>query len=124
VWQPDAHSSRLLQLTNQRASLVADRTSIENRIHALLYQRVIRPRRPVGKSWSKDAIDRIEVMSIQPLDELSAPALLASVVTTDTPYCDVDLWPAMKLRAVHSAFTYSGMLLDRLPSSYGVEMLA
>ncbi len=30
----------------------------------------------------------------------------------------------MKLCAVQSALTYSGMLLDRLPSSYGVEMLA
>ncbi len=76
MWQPDVHTSRL-QLTNQRASLVADRTSIRKRIHALLYQRVIRPGCPVGKSWSKDPIDHVEVMSVRPLNELSDASLIA-----------------------------------------------
>jgi transposase len=41
VWQPDAATARLRQLTNQRAGLVADRTAIRNRIHALFQQRLI-----------------------------------------------------------------------------------
>ena len=43
VWQPDADTSRLRQLTNQRASLVSDRIRIKNRVHALLHQRLIPP---------------------------------------------------------------------------------
>ncbi len=41
VWQPDAPTARLRQLTNQRAGLVADCTAIKNRIHAIFHQRLI-----------------------------------------------------------------------------------
>jgi len=41
VWQPDAATARLRQLCTQRSSLVADRTAIKNRIHAILHQRLI-----------------------------------------------------------------------------------
>jgi transposase len=41
VWQPDDDTARLRQLTGQRASLVADRIGMKNRIHAVLHQRLI-----------------------------------------------------------------------------------
>jgi transposase len=36
VWEPDAATQRLRRLTHRRASLVADRTAIKNRLHAVL----------------------------------------------------------------------------------------
>jgi len=41
VWQPDAATRRLRALTHRRASLVADRTGLKNRIHATLATRLI-----------------------------------------------------------------------------------
>ena len=41
VWQPDAATAHLRHLCSQRSSLVADRTAVKNRIHALLHQRLI-----------------------------------------------------------------------------------
>jgi len=62
VWQPDAHTSRLRQLTNQRGALVADRTSIKNRIHAVLHQRLIQP--PSDRRFSRRGrqwLDELEI---------------------------------------------------------------
>jgi transposase len=42
VWQPDAATRRLRELTSQRAGLVADQPRLKNRIHSLLAQRLIR----------------------------------------------------------------------------------
>jgi transposase len=41
VWQPDAETQSLRRRTTERANLVADRTRIKNRIHAVLHQRLI-----------------------------------------------------------------------------------
>ena len=41
VWEPDATTQRLRRLTHRRASLVADRTAIKNRLHAVLAERLI-----------------------------------------------------------------------------------
>jgi transposase len=41
VWQPDAATRRLRALTHRRASLVADRTALKNRLHATLAMRLI-----------------------------------------------------------------------------------
>jgi transposase len=41
VWQPDAETQALRRRTTERANLVADRTRIKNRIHAVLHQRLI-----------------------------------------------------------------------------------
>ena len=41
VWQPDAATQALRRHTPARANLVADRTRIKNRIHAVLHQRPI-----------------------------------------------------------------------------------
>jgi transposase len=41
VWQPDPETQALRHHTTERANLVADRTRIKNRIHAVLHQRLI-----------------------------------------------------------------------------------
>jgi transposase len=41
VWQPDEATQELRRLTSARAGLVADRTRIKNRLHAVLAQRLI-----------------------------------------------------------------------------------
>lgn len=41
VWRPDDATRELRSLTSRRAALVSDRTTIKNRIHAVLHQRLI-----------------------------------------------------------------------------------
>jgi transposase len=41
VWEPNAPTQRLRRLTGRRASLVMEATTIKNRIHALLQQRLL-----------------------------------------------------------------------------------
>jgi len=41
VWQPDAATAQLRQLTGRRSALVGDATAIKNRIHSVLHQRLI-----------------------------------------------------------------------------------
>ncbi len=41
VWQPDAETRRWRGLTHRRSTLVSDRTTLKNRIHSLLAQRLI-----------------------------------------------------------------------------------
>lgn len=43
VWQPDEPTQQLRRLTNRRASLVADRTAVKNRLHAVLAMRLLAP---------------------------------------------------------------------------------
>ena len=50
VWRPDAETQTLRRQTTERANLVADRTRIKNRIHAVLHQRLIEA--PVGDLFS------------------------------------------------------------------------
>ena len=51
VWIPDEHTQDVRALCTHRACLVADRTRVKNRIHALLHQRLIEP--PVEDIFSK-----------------------------------------------------------------------
>lgn len=56
VWRPDHQTRQMRQFTTLRASLVADRTSLKNRIHAVLHQRLIHPPvenlfSPKGLAW-------------------------------------------------------------------------
>jgi len=41
VWRPDAETQRRRRLVSRRASLVGDRTTIKNRLHAILHHRLI-----------------------------------------------------------------------------------
>jgi transposase len=42
VWQPDPETLRLRSLSHRRAALVQDRTGVKNRIHGILYSRMIK----------------------------------------------------------------------------------
>jgi transposase len=41
VWEPDERTQQVRRLCSRRASLVAERTAIKNRMHAVLHQRLI-----------------------------------------------------------------------------------
>jgi len=43
VWEPDEATQEMRRWTSRRASLVADRTTVKNRIHSVLAQRLIVP---------------------------------------------------------------------------------
>jgi transposase len=51
VWEPSEAIQGLRCLVNRRAALVADRTAVKNRLHAVLAQRLIRP--PVKQLFSR-----------------------------------------------------------------------
>ncbi len=58
VWQPDEATQELRRLTSRRAGLVADRTRIKNRMHAVLAMRLLLPPVEVlfsvkGLAWLK-----------------------------------------------------------------------
>lgn len=59
VWQPPAEVQEMRSITGRRASLVADRTAIKNRLHAVLHQRLIQPPiqdlfSPKGMTWLRN----------------------------------------------------------------------
>jgi transposase len=59
VWQPDAATQEIRRLTSRRASLVADRTTVKNRLHAVLAQRLLTYAGPdlfakAGRAWLRD----------------------------------------------------------------------
>jgi transposase len=68
VWQPDAATQELRQLTNYRASLVSDQTRIKNRIRSLLAQRLIEP--PMAMLFSKPGLAWLKALSLNPADRL------------------------------------------------------
>src|SRR5436305_6585053 len=43
VWEPDEHTQQLRRLSRRRASLVAERTAVKNRLHSVLAGRLVRP---------------------------------------------------------------------------------
>jgi transposase len=56
VWIPDEGTRALRELTQRRAALVAQRTAIKNRIHAILHQRLLHAPlddlfAPTGRRW-------------------------------------------------------------------------
>jgi transposase len=56
VWIPDPQTRHLRELTQRRAALVAQRTGIKNRLHAVLHQRLLQPPvqdlfGPTGRAW-------------------------------------------------------------------------
>jgi transposase len=64
VWQPDARTQQLRSLTGRRASLVADRTRIKNRLHAVLAQRLLAP--PKERLFSKDGLAWLAALALDP----------------------------------------------------------
>lgn len=65
VWKPDGATRQLRQLSTERANLVADRTRLKNRIHAVLHQRLIEPPpgdlfQPASRAW----LERLELDAV------------------------------------------------------------
>jgi transposase len=54
VWQPDPGTQERRRLCSRRASLVADRTGIKNRLHSVLAQRLLQP--PVAELFGKPGL--------------------------------------------------------------------
>jgi len=70
VWQPDPATQQIRQLTSRRAGLVADRTTVKNRIHALLHVRLIPT--PGTDLFSRQGLAWLKAL---PLDDLGRAAL-------------------------------------------------
>jgi hypothetical protein len=51
VWEPDEPTQELRRLSSRRASLVAERTAVKNRLHSVLAQRLLSP--PVADLFGK-----------------------------------------------------------------------
>jgi len=62
VWEPDATTQRLRRLTHRRASLVADRTAIKNRLHAVLAERLIPL--PVSRLFSSQGLAALRTLEL------------------------------------------------------------
>jgi transposase len=62
VWQPDTGTQARRRLTNRRAGLVADRTRIKNRIHAVLHQRLIEP--PVAELFGTKGLAWLRALDL------------------------------------------------------------
>lgn len=70
VWSPDPPTQALRRDTTERACLVADRTRIKNRIHAILHQRLIPA--PKGDLFSKTNLAWLAAL---PIDQAGREAL-------------------------------------------------
>lgn len=64
VWQPDQQTRRLRGLSHRRASLVADRTAIKNRLHSILAMRLVQI--PFSTLWSKKGRAWLEQVELDP----------------------------------------------------------
>jgi transposase len=62
VWQPDAHTRLLRHLSARRAGLVAERTRIKNRLHAVFHQRLIVP--PKGDLFGKTGVHWLKTVDL------------------------------------------------------------
>jgi transposase len=65
VWRPDDRTRHMRQLTTLRASLVADRTSLKNRIHAVLHQRLIHP--PMDDLFGTKGLAWLQAVELDPI---------------------------------------------------------
>lgn len=77
VWQPDAQTLRLRQWSAMRSSLVADRTMIKNRIHAILNGRLIKC--PAARVFSKPGLQWLEALTDDELGEVGHASLRAQL---------------------------------------------
>lgn len=80
VWTPDPQTQRLRALTTRRAQLVADRTRLKNRLHAVLHQRLLTP--PGPQLFSRAGLAWLATAPLPPEDRAaveSAQRLLAAV---------------------------------------------
>ena len=62
VWEPDEATQERRRLGSRRASLVADRTAIKNRLHSVLAMRLLRP--PEGQLFSQAGLAWLEALEL------------------------------------------------------------
>jgi transposase len=65
VWKPDPATRQLRQVSTERANLVADRTRLKNRIHAVLHQRLIQA--PAGDLFQPASRAWLQQLELDPL---------------------------------------------------------
>jgi transposase len=65
VWQPDSATQLKRRVTSRRASLVADRTRVKNRIHAVLHQRLIKV--PFDDLFSNKGLEWLTALELDAL---------------------------------------------------------
>jgi transposase len=64
VWTPDPQTQRMRRLTTERANLVADRTRIKNRIHAVLHHRLLEA--PKGDLFHPSNLAWLKALDLDP----------------------------------------------------------
>src|SRR5690606_39207320 len=62
VWRPDPETRARRSLTAERARFSHDRTRIQNRIHAVLHQRLIEP--PAGELFSRRGLAWLQTLEL------------------------------------------------------------
>lgn len=82
VWQPDAATQRLRALTTRRAQLVADRTRLKNRLHAVLHQHLLTP--PVPKLFSRAGLAWLANNPLPPEDRAAVDSLQRLLAAVET----------------------------------------
>lgn len=91
VWQPDATTRHLRDLTHQRAALVGQRTAVKNRIHAQLAHRLLTV--PVSDLFGRKGLAWLAAL---PLDEAGRAAVdsqlrLLAAVEAEVERLDAEL---------------------------------
>ena len=86
VWQPDEVTQRYRTLCSRRASLVADRTGVKNRIHAVLHQSLIQC--PYSRLFSKKGLAWLQQEA--PLDELGRELVESDLRVLDAIEAEIE----------------------------------
>jgi transposase len=88
VWIPDEATQQLRELTSRRASLVNDRTSIRNRIHAVLATRLILP--PAAQLFSSKGMDWLRTVELDAEGRMLVDSDLALLAALDIQITALD----------------------------------
>jgi transposase len=112
VWQPDVATQEARALCHRRAALVADRTAIKNRLHALLAMRLIVPTEK--DLFGKKGLAWLQKVALDPLGRTALESDLRLLAALQTEITALDLQIATRAQPNDSV-----RLLMSLP---GVDM--
>lgn len=82
VWIPDPETRQRRELTQRRAAMVAQRTAIKNRLHAVLHQRLLHP--PVEDLFGPGGRRWLETVELDDLGRAIVDAELRLLDATET----------------------------------------